>query len=72
MFRPLGTVSLEAIASNFSFPIVYQFFRKDRGLNKSIWSEPLGNDTFYALTRLCCSEGSQRSVEMGRAPRPRS
>ena len=33
----LGTVSLEAIASNFSFPQVYQFyFHKDRGLNKSM------------------------------------
>jgi len=33
----LGTVSLEAIASEFSFPQVYQFyFHKDRGLNKSM------------------------------------
>ena len=33
----LGTVSLEAIASNFSFPQAYQFyFHKDRGLNKSM------------------------------------
>jgi len=33
----LGTVSLEAIASKFSFPQVYQFyFHKDRGLNKSM------------------------------------
>src|SRR6476646_7466534 len=32
----LGTVSLEEIASNFSFPQVYQFyFHKDRGLNKA-------------------------------------
>ena len=31
----LGTVSLEEISSNFSFPQVYQFyFHKDRGLNK--------------------------------------
>ncbi len=33
----LGTVSLEEIASNFSFPQVYQFyFHKDRGLNKAM------------------------------------
>jgi len=33
----LGTVSLEAIASEFSFPQVYQFyFHKDRGLNISM------------------------------------
>ena len=33
----LGRVSLEAIASNFSFPQAYQFyFHKDRGLNKSM------------------------------------
>jgi len=33
----LGTVSLEEISSNFSFPQVYQFyFHKDRGLNKSM------------------------------------
>jgi L-lactate dehydrogenase (cytochrome) len=33
----LGTVSLEAIASKFSFPQVYQFyFHKDRGLNKAM------------------------------------
>ena len=30
----LGTVSLEELSSNFSFPQVYQFyFHKDRGLN---------------------------------------
>ena len=33
----LGTVSLEALASKFSFPQIYQFyFHKDRGLNKSM------------------------------------
>lgn len=33
----LGTVSLEEISSNFSFPQVYQFyFHKDRGLNKAM------------------------------------
>ena len=33
----LGTVSLEDISSNFSFPQVYQFyFHKDRGLNKAM------------------------------------
>ncbi len=33
----LGTVSLEEIASNFSFPQAYQFyFHKDRGLNKAM------------------------------------
>ena len=33
----LGTVSLEEIASSFSFPQVYQFyFHKDRGLNKAM------------------------------------
>jgi L-lactate dehydrogenase (cytochrome) len=33
----LGTVSLEAIASKFSFPQVYQFyFHKDRGLNEAM------------------------------------
>jgi L-lactate dehydrogenase (cytochrome) len=33
----LGTVRLEAIASTFSFPQVYQFyFHKDRGLNKAM------------------------------------
>src|SRR5215467_99764 len=33
----LGTVSLEEIASNYSFPQVYQFyFHKDRGLNKAM------------------------------------
>ena len=33
----LGTVSLEDIAANFSFPQVYQFyFHKDRGLNKAM------------------------------------
>jgi L-lactate dehydrogenase (cytochrome) len=33
----LATVSLEEIASNFSFPQVYQFyFHKDRGLNKAM------------------------------------
>lgn len=33
----LGTVSLEDIATNYSFPQVYQFyFHKDRGLNKSM------------------------------------
>ena len=33
----LGTVSLEEIASNCSFPQVYQFyFHKDRGLNKAM------------------------------------
>jgi L-lactate dehydrogenase (cytochrome) len=33
----LGTVSLEEIASNFSFPQTYQFyFHKDRGLNKAM------------------------------------
>lgn len=33
----LGTVSLEEIAANFSFPQVYQFyFHKDRGLNKAM------------------------------------
>ena len=33
----LGTVSLEEISSNFSFPQIYQFyFHKDRGLNKAM------------------------------------
>jgi len=33
----LGTVSLEELSSNFSFPQVYQFyFHKDRGLNKAM------------------------------------
>ena len=33
----LGTVSLEEISSNFSFPHIYQFyFHKDRGLNKAM------------------------------------
>jgi L-lactate dehydrogenase (cytochrome) len=33
----LGTVSLEEISSNFSFPNIYQFyFHKDRGLNKAM------------------------------------
>ena len=33
----LGTVSLEDLSSNFSFPQVYQFyFHKDRGLNKAM------------------------------------
>ena len=33
----LGTVSLEEISSNFSFPQVYQFyFHKDRGLNNAM------------------------------------
>jgi len=33
----LGTLSLEEIASSFSFPQVYQFyFHKDRGLNKAM------------------------------------
>ena len=33
----LGTVSLEEISSDFSFPQVYQFyFHKDRGLNKAM------------------------------------
>jgi L-lactate dehydrogenase (cytochrome) len=33
----LGTVSLEALASKFSFPQIYQFyFHKDRGLNKAM------------------------------------
>ena len=33
----LGTVSLEELAKNFSFPQVYQFyFHKDRGLNKAM------------------------------------
>src|SRR6478752_8056908 len=33
----LGTVSLEEIAKNYSFPQVYQFyFHKDRGLNKAM------------------------------------
>jgi L-lactate dehydrogenase (cytochrome) len=33
----LGTVSLEELARNFSFPQVYQFyFHKDRGLNKAM------------------------------------
>ena len=33
----LGTVGLEEISSNFSFPQIYQFyFHKDRGLNKAM------------------------------------
>jgi len=33
----LGTVALEQLASNFSFPQIYQFyFHKDRGLNKAM------------------------------------
>jgi L-lactate dehydrogenase (cytochrome) len=33
----LGTVSLEDISSNFSFPQIYQFyFHKDRGLNRAM------------------------------------
>ena len=38
----LGTVRLEAIASKFSFPQVYQLSisDKDRGLNKAMWSAP--------------------------------
>jgi len=70
----LGTVSLEAIASNFSFPQVYQFyFHKDRGLNKSMLERAIRErHILCALPVLRCSEGSQQSVEMGRAPRPRS
>ena len=39
----LGTVSLEEIARNFSFPQVYQFyFHKDRGLNKAMMERAKG------------------------------
>jgi L-lactate dehydrogenase (cytochrome) len=39
----LGTVSLEEISSNFSFPNIYQFyFHKDRGLNKAMMERAKG------------------------------
>ena len=39
----LGTVSLEELSSNFSFPQVYQFyFHKDRGLNKAMLDRAKG------------------------------
>src|ERR1700726_5260276 len=39
----LGTVSLEDIAANFSFPQVYQFyFHKDRGLNNAMMERAKG------------------------------
>ena len=61
----LGTVSLEEIARNFSFPQVYQFyFHKDRGLNKAMMERAKGAGVRIMMLTVDSITGGNRERDL--------
>jgi L-lactate dehydrogenase (cytochrome) len=61
----LGTVSLEDIAANFSFPQVYQFyFHKDRGLNKAMMERAKGAGVRIMMLTVDSITGGNRERDL--------
>jgi L-lactate dehydrogenase (cytochrome) len=61
----LGTVSLEEISSNFSFPQVYQFyFHKDRGLNKAMMERAKGAGVRIMMLTVDSITGGNRERDL--------
>ena len=61
----LGTVSLEEITSNFSFPQAYQFyFHKDRGLNKAMLERAKGAGVQVMMLTVDSITGGNRERDL--------
>jgi L-lactate dehydrogenase (cytochrome) len=61
----LGTVSLEDIAANFTFPQVYQFyFHKDRGLNKAMMERAKGAGVRIMMLTVDSITGGNRERDL--------
>ena len=61
----LGTVSLEEIAKNYSFPQVYQFyFHKDRGLNKAMMDRARGAGVRIMMLTVDSITGGNRERDL--------
>src|SRR4029077_3315459 len=61
----LGTVSLEEIASRFSFPQIYQFyFHKDRGLNRAMMERAKGAGVRIMMLTVDSITGGNRERDL--------
>jgi L-lactate dehydrogenase (cytochrome) len=61
----LGTVSLEEIASRFSFPQIYQFyFHKDRGLNRAMLERAKGAGVKILMLTVDSITGGNRERDL--------
>jgi L-lactate dehydrogenase (cytochrome) len=61
----LGTVSLEEIASHFSFPQIYQFyFHKDRGLNRAMLERAKGAGVKILMLTVDSITGGNRERDL--------
>ena len=61
----LGTVSLEEIATTFSFPQVYQFyFHKDRGLNEAMMERAKGAGVNIMMLTVDSITGGNRERDL--------
>jgi L-lactate dehydrogenase (cytochrome) len=61
----LGTISLEEIAANFTFPQVYQFyFHKDRGLNKLMLARAKGAGVRVMMLTVDSITGGNRERDL--------
>jgi L-lactate dehydrogenase (cytochrome) len=61
----LGTVSLEEISSNFSFPQAYQFyFHKDRGLNRAMLERAKGAGVQIMMLTVDSITGGNRERDL--------
>src|SRR3569832_694834 len=61
----LGTVSLEELANNYSFPQVYQFyFHKDRGLNKAMMDRARGAGVRIMMLTVDSITGGNRERDL--------